>query len=288
MERKFIFNISKKDENKEIKTILEKELKCSANIISKLKKGNCILLNSKKATVRQKLSCGDVLEIIIPKEKSDNIISNKDISIDVIYEDEDILAINKQPGIPTHPSLNHYSDTLANGIMHYYCGDFKFRAINRLDREISGIVLIAKNILCAHLLSEQVKNRKIKKVYYAILEQIPFCDEGIIDAPIARERESIIKRCVRNDGKEAKTFYKILKKREKYAIAEAEPITGRTHQIRVHFSYIGCPLYGDEMYGSSIKNERVRLHCKKLVFCHPITNKIMELECSLPKDFEII
>ena len=124
MERKFIFNIKEENAGKEIKTILEKELECSANIISKLKTGEYILLNGKRVTVREELSEGDMLEIILPEEQSDNIISNPEINIDILYEDEDILVVNKQAGIPTHPSINHYSDTLANGIMNYFKGEF--------------------------------------------------------------------------------------------------------------------------------------------------------------------
>ena len=288
MERKFIFNIKEENAGKEIKTILEKELECSANIISKLKTGEYILLNGKRVTVREKLSKGDMLEIILPEEQSDNIISNPEINIDILYEDEDILVVNKQAGIPTHPSINHYSDTLANGIMNYFKGEFTFRAVNRLDRETSGIVLIAKNILSAHLLSKQVMNREIEKIYYAVTENIPSEKEGVIEAPIKRECESIIKRCVAEDGKKAKTIYKVITENGNLALVMAEPVTGRTHQLRVHFSYIGCPLYGDRMYGSRRDGERVRLHCKKLVFAHPVTKERMEIESDLPEDFNLI
>lgn len=288
MERKFSFEITKDFDSKEIKTLLEMELRCSSNIISKLKKGDYVLLNGKRATVRQKLTSGDVLEIILPSEKSDNIVPNGDIKFGILFEDEDILVVDKPAGVPTHPSINHYSDTLANGIMHYMGGNFTFRAVNRLDRETSGVVLVAKNILSAHLLSEQVKEREIVKRYFAITENIPKEDSGVIDAPIARECESIIKRCVRLDGKESRTNYRVLKKNKDFALVTAEPVTGRTHQIRVHFSFVGCPLYGDVMYGSKVKGERVRLHCGELTFKHPITLKPMTVKAKPPEDFDFI
>lgn len=288
LNRKFVFNIDEKLQNREVKYILENELRCSANIISKLKQGEYILLNNKHVTVRQKVRTGDKLEIVLPNERSDNIVKNSDIKFQILFEDDDILVVDKPANIPTHPSLNHYSDTLANGVINYYDGHFTFRAVNRLDRETSGVVLIAKNILSAHLLSDQVKKRKITKIYYAITENIPENETGEINAPIARERESIIKRCVREDGKEAKTIFKIIEKNDKNALVKAEPVTGRTHQIRVHFSHIGCPLFGDKMYGSKVENERVRLHCKKIIFNHPITDEVLCIECDLPDDFNII
>lgn len=288
MNRNFVFNIDERLQNKEIKCILENELQCSANIISKLKQGEYILLNNKHATVRKKVMVGDKLEIILPDDKSNNIVKNPEIKFQILFEDEDVLVVDKPANIPTHPSINHYTDTLANGVMNYFDGEFMFRAVNRLDRETSGVVLIAKNILSAHLLSEQVKNRKITKIYYAITENVPKQECGEINAPIARETESIIKRCVREGGKESRTIFEILKKNDKNALVMAEPVTGRTHQIRVHFSHIGCPLFGDIMYGSKEENERVRLHCKKLIFNHPLTNKCMEIDSKLPNDFNIV
>lgn len=287
MERKFTFNINDDYNNKEIIWVLENILHCSSNIITKLKKGDFIILNGKRVTVREKIFSEDVLEIILPSENSGNILPNADIKFKILYEDEDLLVVDKPSGIPTHPSINHYTDTLANGVMNYFGSDFTFRAVNRLDRETGGAVLIAKNILSAHILSQQVKNREVEKIYYAVTEGIPEKESGIISAPIAREQKSIIKRCVREDGRSAETIYKILKKNKEYALVMAEPVTGRTHQIRVHFSYIGCPLFGDRLYGSGKINERVRLHCKKLVFRHPFSNERITVESDIPADFNV-
>lgn len=285
MQRRFDFKIDEEFAEREVISLLESKLQCSANIITKLKKGEYILLNGRRVTVREILKFGDKLEIILPIEPSENIVPNDEISFEILYEDEDILAVNKPAGIPTHPSINHYHDTLANGVKAYLGEDFTFRAVNRLDRETSGVVLIAKNMLSAHILSRAVKNREIKKIYCAICHGVPDKAEGVIDFPIARENESIIKRCVRDDGKESQTRYKVEKTDGEYSLVFAEPITGRTHQIRVHFAHIGCPLFGDKLYGSDIENERVRLHCRSLEFRHPISKNKVKVFAESPEDF---
>ncbi len=289
MERRFVFRIDEDYDGKDIKALLCNHLRCSSNIISRLKKGEYIKLNGEHATVRKQLSAGDELVIIIPEEKNENILPNPDIGVSVLYEDEDILVVNKQACIATHPSVKHYDDTLANGVANYVKDkNFTFRAVNRLDRQTSGIVIIAKNMLSAHLLGEQIKTGKIKKVYYAVCEGIPRVKKGRISAPIARESESIIKRCVSEKGKESTTLYETIKEHNGMALVKAEPVTGRTHQIRVHLSHIGCPIYGDDMYGSVHAGERVRLHCKDIFFTHPITGADMHVECDFPEDFNIM
>ena len=287
MQRRFNFKIDGEFSKREVLSLLETKLRCSGNIITKLKKGDYILLNGRRVTVREILKEGDDLEIILPQEPSENIVPNPEIPFKILYEDEDILAVDKPANIPTHPSVNHYTDTLANGILAYLGEDFTFRAVNRLDRETSGVVIIAKNMLSAHLMSQTVKNRGVKKIYNAICHGSPNSPDGIINQPIARENKSIIKRCVRADGKESKTRYKVEKTDGKYSLVRVEPITGRTHQIRVHFAYIGCPLFGDRMYGSDVENERVRLHCKSIEFKHPITQIDMKISAELPEDFFI-
>lgn len=288
MKREFLFKIDNKYSNVEIKWFLENVLKCSKNIISKLKQGDFILVNGKRENVRKKLLEGDEVRIIIPSQKSENILPNPDIKFRILYEDEDILVVDKPYGMPTHPSIHHYTDTLANGVCAYINSpDFTFHPVNRLDRETSGVVLLAKNMLSAHLLSKQLKEHKIEKTYYAITKNCPKEDSGTIIAPIARERESIIKRCVREDGKYAETLYKVIKSNGDKTLVMTKPVTGRTHQIRVHFAHIGCPLLGDRLYGTEILNERTRLHCKELTFIHPITEKKMTITSPEPDDFNI-
>ncbi len=286
--REFNFEISKNDAGREILSVLSADLHCSSNIISKMKHGEYILVNGKRENVRYHLKEGDSLKIIIPSEGQGNIQPNPDVRFKVIYEDEDILAVEKPADIPTHPSMHHFTDTLANGIVAYIDDrDFTFRAVNRLDRETSGVVLLAKNMLSAHLLSQAVKERRVTKIYQAILTGIPPETEGEITAPIAREKESIITRCVRDDGRFAKTKYKVIKKKGKLALLEVEPVTGRTHQIRVHFAHIGCPLLADGLYGKRIEGERTRLHCSKMEFTHPISGEKMVVTSKPPADFDL-
>ena len=196
--------------------------------------------------------------------------------------------MDKPSGLPTHPSINHYTDTLANGVIAYINdADFTIHIVNRLDRETSGVVLFAKHMLSAHLLSLQIKNHELKKTYYALTENIPPNEKGIINAPIARECESIIKRCVREDGKPSETLYKVLKAKNNNALILAEPLTGRTHQIRVYFSYINCPLAGDNLYGNGIQRDRLYLHCASLFFKHPVTGTPVTVKSKLPEEFTV-
>ncbi len=285
MNKTIILNITKDMNGKEIKEILSSYLKLSKEIIKQLKtEDNGILLNGEKAYVIKKVSTNDNLTVNIREKFMDNI-PPEDIPINILYEDEDILAVNKPRSMPTHPSLNHYTDTLANGVMYYYKNlPFTFRAITRLDRDTSGIVLIAKNVLSAHLLGIEMKNKRIKKNYVAVINGSPADKEGIISAPIKRAKEGIILRCVAPDGKEAVTEYKVVSEWENLSLVSLSPLTGRTHQLRVHMSHIGHPIYGDDLYGAPQKNEVLRLHCKEITFIHPFLKREIKIEAPLPED----
>ena len=275
-------------ENKLIKDILKNYFKLSAGIITRLKKyENGILLNGERATVAKMLKTGDILEINIMDENSKNI-EPIEIPLDILYEDEDILAVNKSGNMPTHPSIKHHGDTLANGVMYYYKDkSFTFRAITRLDRETSGIVLIAKNQLSAKMLSEQMQKGEILKEYTAITQNKPENESGVIDKPIKRANNTLILRCISPDGKQAITKYKVIGEKNGLYYLKLEPITGRTHQIRVHLASINCPIYADGLYGTEIKNERCRLHCSKITFTHPSNGKAITISAPPPKDFDI-
>ena len=271
-----------------IKDILKNHFKLSAGIITRLKKyDNGILLNGERATVAKVLHTGDLLEINILDENSKNI-EPVYIPLDILYEDEDILAVNKSGNMPTHPSIKHHGDTLANGVMYYYKDtSFTFRAITRLDRETSGIVLIAKNQLSAKKLSEQMQAGKILKEYTAITQNKPNPESGIIDKPIKRANDTLILRSIAPDGKSAITEYKVAGEKNGFYFISLKPKTGRTHQIRVHLASINCPIYADGLYGTEIKNERCRLHCSKITFAHPSNGKAITISAPLPKDFEV-
>ena len=269
---------------KTIKNILQNHLCLSSGIISGLKKEDTgIILSGQRVFVDKRVSDGDELVITVPDTASD--IPAREIPLDIIYEDEDIISINKPRNMPTHPSQNHYEDTLANGLMHYYKGkNFTFRAITRLDRDTSGVVLIAKNPVSAAILGDDMKWGKIKKEYAAIVNGTPNPACGQIDAPIKRLRESVILRCVSPDGKTAITDYETESVSGELSLVRLFPRTGRTHQLRVHLSHIGTPIYGDDLYGAPQESESVRLHCRKIKFMHPLTKTEMVLETSLPLD----
>jgi len=284
MDRIISIKIDPSMHGKTVKYILQNSLSLSSSIITNLKKEESgIMLSGQRVFVDRQVCKGDELVITATDRRSD--IPESDIPLDIIYEDEDIVAINKPRNMPTHPSQNHYEDTLANGLMHYYKGmNFTFRAITRLDRDTSGVVLIAKNPVSAAILGEDMKEGKIAKEYAAIVNGAPNPPCGRIDAPIKRLYESVILRCVSPDGKSAVTDYETVFSSGAFSLVRLFPRTGRTHQLRVHLSYIGTPIYGDDLYGAMQEGESVQLHCKKITFIHPVSKTEMTLEAPVPND----
>lgn len=270
---------------KNIKDIILNYIGISYGTLKSLKgTASSILLNDESVYVTREVKTGDNLTVIIKDKISANIVPTN-IPVDILYEDDEIIAVNKPSAMPTHPSHNHHDDTLANGLMHYFKDkNFTFRAITRLDRDTSGVVLVAKNPLSAQLLGEDMKNKKIAKEYLAVVNGKPADSQGIISAPIKREKEGIILRCVAPDGKEAITEYEMIKNSGELSLLRLKPHTGRTHQLRVHLSYIGVPIYGDDLYGAKQINERTRLHCSKLSFMHPALKKETVIEAPIPDD----
>lgn len=267
-----------------VRTVLKEHFGFSKGTVVKLKENKGIFVNGESVTVRKMMQENDVLTVRFYEEKSENIVP-VEMELDIIYEDEDILAVNKPSGTPTHPSLNHYTDTLANGVCYKYRNEnFTFRAVNRLDRETSGVVLIAKNRNSAHKLSKQIKEGSMEKIYFALCEGVFSKKEGVIKKPIARKQESMILRHVSEEGKDALTEYKVLSEDEN-SLVEVRPQTGRTHQIRVHFSYIGNPIVGDTLYGTKKGDERLMLHCGSMIFKHPVTDETLCLKANLPEQF---
>ena len=242
----------------------------SVTLVKKAKYGG-ILLNGDAVTVRATVNAGDKIEIFLEDQKSEGI-PPMDIPLKVLYEDEDILAVDKPTNMPTHPSKGNNLPTLANAVMGYYDGNFVFRSVNRLDRDTSGIVIIAKNKIAASTLSSSMKKGLWHKKYHAIVEGCPENTEGRIDAPIERVEEGNIKRMVRPDGKRAITDYRVVEKYDGSSLCEITLLTGRTHQIRVHMSYIGHPLVSDFLYGTESDKEYY-LRCIEISFPHPKTGE---------------
>lgn len=242
--------------------------KISAGFLKKLKKDeNGITVNGVHQNVTYVLRCGDRVKLLtedMPGDIGEKLIP-VDIPLDIIYEDENITVVNKPSNMPTHPSHNHYTDTLANALaFRYRERPYVFRAANRLDRDTSGVVLTANNRNYGAILSEMIREKRIKKEYIAIVSG-RLEGEGDIEAPIGRVGKSIIEREVRDDGEYALTHYRSLCTCDKISVILATPQTGRTHQLRVHFAYIGHPIVGDEIYGEkSDKISRQALHALKM------------------------
>lgn len=263
-----------------IKDFLNKRLSVSATLIKRVKYGG-VFVNGINVHMRHTVKEGDTVEVILPK--ADTKTEPIEIPLDVIYEDEYILAVNKPKNMPTHPSRGNKLPTLANAVAAYLGENFVFRAVNRLDKDTAGIVVIAKDPITSAALCKMMKNREFVKKYTAVLKSTPPEEHGFIDAPIERESPDSIKRCVRDDGKRAVTEYRVIKKNEDAsALCEFTLHTGRTHQIRVHASHIGCPLLGDEMYGGG--EGGYSLHCTQMVLPHPRSGE--ELKLISHADFE--
>lgn len=265
----------------------------SRHILSSMKNssGNCIVLNGERGFGRSVLKEGDRLVVTVPEVESGENIIRTEMDLDILYEDEDILVINKPAGMPVHPSMGNYENTLANGIAWYFSRkgeDFVYRCINRLDRDTTGALILAKNPLSAAVLSVQMKRRQIRRTYLALVDGV-LPESGVVDAPIARMEGSVITREVNFEtGESAVTHYERLAVGRYYSLAELHLETGRTHQIRVHMKYIGHPLPGDYLYHPDYRRiQRQPLHSFQLEFTHPITKEPMLFTAPVPEDFRI-
>jgi 23S rRNA pseudouridine1911/1915/1917 synthase len=278
--REIIFKIDDKNSGLMIRDFL-RNFGVSSALLTKLKQDeNGIKLNGKFAKAIEVLKSGDNLTINI-KNSGKMPEKFECENVKVAYNDEDILVLNKPPLMPVHESRNHRGDTLANVAACYMESDCAFRAVYRLDRDTSGLVLIAKNELAASKLAG-----KIKKDYYAVVSG-KFEGRGTIDLPIRRVQESIIERGVFDDGERAITHYEAIKTDGENTLLKLNLETGRTHQIRVHFSHLGAPLWGDTLYGGNCeKINRQALHCKTIYFTHPITHEKITVDSDFPKDFK--
>lgn len=274
--------------------ILLSELKISAKTITALKKKpDGITVNGQHVTVRHTLSEGEVLRLDISDEQSSKNIVPADLPVKILFENESVIVSNKPPFMPTHPSHGHYDDTLANALCHYMkkSGEpFVFRPVNRLDRNTSGVVLVAKDRVSAASLSHSLQNGSVRKEYLAILEGIPAQKSGKIETYIRRREESIIYREVCRKGSDADyalTEYEVLEAANGHTLVSASPITGRTHQLRLHFAHMGCPILGDDLYGNeSHIIGRQALHAYSLTFPCPVSGEKISVRAPLPNDFK--
>ena len=273
-----------------IKEVLKAEFSMSDRLLLKLKRLDKIYLNGKNASVNQNISKNDLVECYLDYDEDNSNIIPTEMPINIVYEDDAFLIVNKPAGIPVHPSMDHYTDSLSNGIAFYFskiCLKKKIRPVNRIDKDTSGIVIFAKNEYIQECLIRQMKSKQFVKKYIAVVNGNLDNSVGTINAPIARKEGSIIERCVNSNGDNAITHYKVLKRTANYDIVECILETGRTHQIRVHFAHIGHSLLGDTLYGThSDLIKRQALHSYEVDFIHPITKQNVKYIADFPEDLK--
>ena len=290
------YKITKNEENIRIdKLISDLEKDISRTSIKRMIEEGTILVNGKEVKTSYKVSEGDNITINEEKTQEADLIPTY-IPLDIIYEDEDILIINKEKGMVVHPGNGNPDRTLVNAVMAKCKGSLsgiggKIRpgVVHRIDKDTSGLVIIAKNDKAHINISEQIKNREVKKVYVALVRGIISENEAVINMPIGRSTKDRKKMAVSRNGKEAITEFEILKRYKDFTYIKLNIKTGRTHQIRVHMSEIGHPVVGDEVYSNGKNPFNVKgqmLHAKELEFVHPVTNKKVKFEAPLPKYFK--
>lgn len=300
MKRRLTYQISKDYDQCTIKDFLKHNGYSGKNIIELKKTKESILLNGVWEYVSKRLSEGDVLEIQIVENQKNERILPVCLPFPIVYEDDDLLIINKPANMPTHPSLNNYDNSLANAAAYHFGKlgiPYTFRCINRLDKDTTGLTILAKHMVSANLLSSLIKKRQITREYRAIVSGRLTDACGTVNAPIGRCSDSLITRMVDDvNGEHAITHYKKLATCNNCTYVSLRLETGRTHQIRVHMAHIGHPLIGDYLYnpdyqkkplpGFAAAMERQALHAYRLAFPHPVTGKNMEFTAPLPDDMK--
>ncbi len=291
---KKIIEVSDEEKSERIDSFLAKKLELTRTRIQQLIKDEKIKVNEIKIKSSYKVEINDKIEIEIP-EVEEIEIKPENIKINIIYEDTDIAVINKQADLVVHPAQGHYSGTLVNAIMYHIKdlsginGELRPGIVHRLDKDTSGLIIIAKNDKAHNELTRMFSEKEINKTYIAILKGKINKDSGRIVTQIGRDKNDRKKMTVLNDlsvGKKAITNYKVLDKNELFSLVKVNIETGRTHQIRVHMKYLGYPILGDSTYGRADIESRQMLHAYKLEFLHPVTKEKMELIGELPDDFE--
>lgn len=291
MNRTINYQIDKTAAGLRVEQFLKRKGYSSQNISSIKHMPESILVNGVHYYMRQELAEGDSLSVRISETKCSDKIPPVELPLDIVYEDEDIIVLNKPAGMPIHPSLNNYYNTMANALAWYYQEQdkpFIFRCCNRLDRDTSGLTVVAKHLVSAGILSSMTGRREVHREYLAIASGHVTPEAGIISAPLGRKPGTIIERMVDWDnGETAITHYHVVKTTRHYSLVALKLETGRTHQIRIHMKHLGYPLIGDYLYNPDMRHiDRQALHSHKLSFCHPITGEMMSFTAPLPDDMQ--
>lgn len=289
--RKITYQIEEQDHGRTVLSYL-KQRGYSSRVLAALKRNPYgITIGKKRVTVQKQLHAGDQLTVRIANKESqvaNEHIPPVEMPLSVVYEDEDVLVLNKPPHLATHPSQGNHGNTLANGVAYYMAQqgrEFVFRPVHRLDKDTSGAILLGKNAHSAGVLGEDLKAKKVARSYLAVLDGTLPERSGTVDAPIARKPGSVLARQVDPGGDRAVTHYEVLAQNEQCTLVRLRLETGRTHQIRVHMAYLGAPVAGDFLYGTEDPAiGRQALHSETLEFIQPVTGEKLFFRCPLPQD----
>ena len=296
MEEKIRIDVENLEKSERIDKYLSSKLddNFSRAKIQKLIDEELILVNDKVIKSSYKVSNGDV--ILITDKEEDMSVKPEKMDIDIVYEDDDVMVINKKSGVVVHPAPGNYSGTLVNGLMYlskdlsHVNGEFRPGIVHRIDKDTSGLLIVAKNDKAHRILAEELKEKKIKRKYIALVSGVINHDVGEIDAPIGRDPSDRKKMCVTStNSKDAITHFRVLERYKNASLIECILETGRTHQIRVHMKYINHPVINDPVYGKNNHGEFGQLlHAKEITFTHPTTKEIMTFSCEVPEEFNKI
>ena len=289
MERKLTYQVPEELSGLKINQFLRRQGYSLQNLTDLKKMNESVLLNGEWAYLNQRISARDHILVHIQENESSEKIPPVELPLDIVYEDEDIIVINKPAGMPIHPSRNNYTNSMANALAWYYKEQdkpFIFRCTNRLDRDTSGLTVVSKHMLSGNIMSTMTAKREFHREYLAISRGHISPSSGVIDAPLARKPGSIIERTVDyENGERAITHYQVIKEQNGHSLISLVLKTGRTHQIRIHMKHLGFPLVGDYLYNPDMEFiNRQALHSYHLSFRHPITGKQMDFTAPLPED----
>ena len=288
--RRLTLTVAPEQSGWKVDALLRGPLGLSGTVIRRVKwLEDGILLDGVRVTVGDRVRAGQVLSVVVGDTEVSGAIVPAPGPLDIVYQDQDVLVLNKAPGVAVHPGPGHYSDTVGNFLMDYYRKQgilADFHPVHRLDRGTSGLLLVALHGHAQEVLKEQLHSPAFRRVYLAVCEGVPEPPSGVIDAPIGRLEGSVLARTVRPDGQQAVTHYRTLRTGNGRSLVRLELETGRTHQIRVHMAHLGHPLTGDFLYGTEDHSliPRPALHAAELSFTHPITGASMSFTAPLPRD----
>lgn len=273
-----------------VDTLLRKALGLSGTVIRRIKwLDDGILLDGERVFTSQRVEPGQVLTVRLSDPERRSGVVPAQGSLDIVYEDGDMLVLNKAPGVLVHPGAGHFADTIGNFLLDYYDRtgvEADFHPVHRLDKGTSGLMVVTKHPHAQEVLKNQLHTSEFRRIYLAVCLGGPADERGTVDAPIGMAEGSIVARAVRPDGLPARTHYRVLERRGDRALVRLELETGRTHQIRVHMAHLGCPLAGDFLYGTEDRDliPRSALHSSELTVRQPVTGERLTFTCPLPAD----